>query len=81
MFARGSDPVQYGLVASLNRPGGNVTGVTFYNTALGPKRIELLRELVPKAGVIAVLVNPENPSTGSTIEANPRSRPDHGCAS
>jgi putative ABC transport system substrate-binding protein len=68
VFAQGSDPVQYGLVASLNRPGGNVTGVTFYNTALGPKRIELLRELVPNAGAIAVLVNPDNPSTRSDSE-------------
>jgi putative ABC transport system substrate-binding protein len=62
VFANGSDPVRYGLVASLNRPGGNVTGVTFYNSGLGPKRIELLREMVPKAAVIAVLVNPSNPN-------------------
>jgi putative tryptophan/tyrosine transport system substrate-binding protein len=54
VFAHGSDPVRYGLVASFNRPGGNVTGVTFYNSALGPKRIELLREIVPKAAVIAI---------------------------
>jgi putative ABC transport system substrate-binding protein len=62
VFANGSDPVRYGLVASLNRPGGNVTGVTFYNSGLGPKRIELLREIVPKATIIAVLVNPRNPN-------------------
>jgi putative ABC transport system substrate-binding protein len=65
VFAQGSDPVQYGLVASLNRPGGNVTGVTFYNSALGPKRIGLLRETVPKAAVIALLVNPNNPNAVS----------------
>jgi putative tryptophan/tyrosine transport system substrate-binding protein len=62
VFAQGSDPVRYGLVASLNRPGGNVTGMTFYNSALGPKRIGLLREVVPKATLIAVLVNPNNPT-------------------
>jgi putative ABC transport system substrate-binding protein len=62
VFAHGSDPVRYGLVATFNRPGGNVTGVTMYNSALGPKRIGLLREVVPKAAVIAVLVNPNNPN-------------------
>jgi putative tryptophan/tyrosine transport system substrate-binding protein len=62
VFAQGTDPVRYGLVASLNRPGGNVTGMTFYNSALGPKRIGLLREVVPKATVFAVLVNPNNPN-------------------
>ena len=59
VFANGSDPVQYGLVASLNRPGGNVTGITFINSQLGPKRIQLLRLLNPKTAVIAVLVNPK----------------------
>jgi putative ABC transport system substrate-binding protein len=62
VFAHGSDPIRYGLVASFNRPGGNVTGVTFHNSTLGPKRIGLLREVVPKAAVIAVLVNPNNPN-------------------
>jgi putative ABC transport system substrate-binding protein len=60
VFANGSDPVQYGLVASFNRPGGNVTGVTFINSQLGPKRIQLLRLLNPKTAVVAVLVNPRN---------------------
>jgi putative ABC transport system substrate-binding protein len=62
VFANGSDPVQYGLVASLSRPGGNVTGISFINTQLGPKRIQLLRLLNPKTAVIAVLVNPKNPN-------------------
>jgi putative tryptophan/tyrosine transport system substrate-binding protein len=62
VFANGSDPVQYGLVASLNRPGANVTGITFINSQLGPKRIQLIRLLNPKATVIAVLVNPKNPN-------------------
>jgi ABC-type uncharacterized transport system substrate-binding protein len=62
VFANGSDPVKYGLVASLNRPGGNISGVTFYNSGLGPKRIELLRQLVPTAHALALLVNPKNPN-------------------
>jgi len=59
VFAIGSDPVTSGVVNSLNRPGGNVTGVTFLSVPLGPKRLELLRDIVPKATTVAVLVNPE----------------------
>src|SRR5215471_650242 len=62
VFANGSDPVENGLVASLNRPGGNVTGISFINSQLGPKRIQLLRLLNPKTAVIAMLVNPKNPN-------------------
>jgi putative ABC transport system substrate-binding protein len=58
VFAGGGDPVRDGLVASLNRPGGNVTGVNFLVGELGTKRLELLGQLVPKATKIAVLVNP-----------------------
>jgi putative ABC transport system substrate-binding protein len=61
VFATGSDPVNDGLVANLNRPGGNVTGVSFLAGALGTKRLELLRQLVPKATTIAILVNPNTP--------------------
>jgi putative ABC transport system substrate-binding protein len=59
----GDDPVGAGLVASLARPGGNLTGVSFLNVELHPKRLELLSELVPQARVIALLVNPNNPQT------------------
>jgi len=59
VFATGEDPVKVGLVASLNRPGGNLTGISFYNSAdLHPKQLEFLREVVPKAAVIGLLVNP-----------------------
>jgi putative ABC transport system substrate-binding protein len=60
VFAIGSDPVAVGLVSSLNRPGGNVTGVTFFSGVMGAKRLELLLELAPKDKAIAVLVNPSN---------------------
>jgi putative ABC transport system substrate-binding protein len=58
VFQVGVDPVAAGLIVSLSRPGGNITGVTNLNTELGPKRLELLRELMPAANVIALLVNP-----------------------
>jgi putative tryptophan/tyrosine transport system substrate-binding protein len=61
VFAIGGDPVASRLVASLNRPGGNITGVSFYTSPLVIKRLDLARELVPNGSVIAVLVNPENP--------------------
>jgi putative tryptophan/tyrosine transport system substrate-binding protein len=61
VFGMGSDPIAFGLVASLNRPGGNVTGATFFTVELGEKRLGLVREMVPNATVIAVLVNPANP--------------------
>jgi putative ABC transport system substrate-binding protein len=63
VFVTGGDPVQMGLVASLNRPGGNATGVYMLTSALEPKRLELLRELVPNAEVIGVLVDPNSPDT------------------
>jgi putative ABC transport system substrate-binding protein len=61
VFANGSDPVASGLVTSLSQPGENITGVSFFSTALAAQRVELLHELVPTAAVIAFLVNPNNP--------------------
>jgi putative ABC transport system substrate-binding protein len=60
VFQVGADPVKMGLVASMNRPGGTVTGVTSLNLEVGPKRLELMRELVPTATRMALLVNPSN---------------------
>jgi putative ABC transport system substrate-binding protein len=62
VFNMGADPIALGLVDSLNRPGGNLTGVSSLNVELGPKRLELLRELAPAATNIAMLVNPTNPN-------------------
>ena len=63
VFASGVDPVASGVVASLSRPGGNVTGVSLISLELAAKRLELLRELMPQIRVIALLTNPDNPST------------------
>ena len=67
VFNVGPDPVELGLVASLARPGGNLTGVSGMNTELMPKRFELLSELVPQVKVIALLVNPKNPNAERII--------------
>jgi putative ABC transport system substrate-binding protein len=68
IFAVGVDPVQIGLVSSLNRPGGNVTGATMLAVDLGSKRLELLREVVPNAKVVAALVNPTSPGAAIVLK-------------
>jgi putative ABC transport system substrate-binding protein len=65
-----SDPVKSGLVASLNRPGSNLTGVSMFAFSLGPKRFELLHEVVPNANLIAVLANPSQPDPGSKTDTS-----------
>ena len=64
VFVAGSDPVKDGLVASFNRPGGNITGVSIISSALVSKQFELLHELVPQAAVVGILLNPSNPNVG-----------------
>jgi len=70
VFLMGGDPVKLGLVASLNRPGGNLTGITTLNTEITPKRVEVLRELVITTTIMAVLVNPTN--NPASVEAELR---------
>jgi putative tryptophan/tyrosine transport system substrate-binding protein len=67
VFEMGADPIAMGLVGSLNRPGGNLTGVSSLNVEVTPKRLEILHELVPAAAVIAVLVNPTSPTADSQL--------------
>jgi putative ABC transport system substrate-binding protein len=66
VFETGADPIQLGLVPNLNRPGGNITGVSQTNAEVTPKRLELLHELLPAARVVALLVNPANPVLAET---------------
>jgi putative ABC transport system substrate-binding protein len=68
VFAVAEDPVRHGFVASLARPGSNLTGINFFTAELVAKRLELLRELVPGASRVAVLVNPSNVASGERTE-------------
>jgi len=68
VFLVASDPVNLGLVANIARPDANVTGINFVSNELASKRLELLRELVPTAVRVAVLVNPNNPTIGTTLK-------------
>ena len=65
IFWTGADPVAQGLVASLAHPGGNLTGIAEFNAALGAKRLELLKELIPNVAVVGLLINPTNPYAGA----------------
>jgi len=67
VFTVGGDPVKIGLVKSLSRPGGNITGVTRFNVDLVPKRLQLLKEIIPYLKVAALLVNPDNPNTQAVL--------------
>ena len=67
VFEMGADPIAMGLVGSLNRPGGNLTGVSSLNVEVTPKRLEILHELVPTAAVVAVLINPTSPTADSQL--------------
>src|SRR5438093_7902856 len=68
VFTSGSDPVAEGLVASLARPGGNLTGISFLTTQLYPKRLQLLSEAVPQARSVAMLTNANGPNTGDNLK-------------
>src|SRR3954470_1679127 len=71
VFATGGDAIETGLVASLNRPKANVTGISNNNSSLGPKRLELLREIVPSATVIGVLINPSSATLETVLRDSP----------
>jgi putative tryptophan/tyrosine transport system substrate-binding protein len=68
VFATANDPVQFGLVASFNRPGGNITGVAYLSAALGEKRLAILHDLIPRANVFGVIVNPNNANAEGNVK-------------
>jgi ABC-type uncharacterized transport system substrate-binding protein len=67
VFTAGFDPIELGLITSLSRPGGNVTGISILNVELGPKRLELLHEVVPTTTIAALIINPANPNAASQM--------------
>jgi putative ABC transport system substrate-binding protein len=69
VFTSSADPVRVGLVASLSHPGGNVTGVSWFDAELGPKQLQLLSELVPNVSVVALMINPQSPEVADQREA------------
>jgi ABC transporter substrate binding protein len=81
VFGVGEDPAKMGLVASLARPGGNLTGVNFFSAELVAKRLELLRELVPGAVKVAVLMDPAAPPTATTLQELEAAARSMGCES
>ncbi|MGB2593866.1 MAG: ABC transporter substrate-binding protein [Pseudolabrys sp.] len=78
VFAVGFDPVTFGLVTSLNRPDGNLTGVSILDVEIGPKRLELMHELIPNEAVMALLVNPTTPAAETIVRAVQAAARDHG---
>jgi putative ABC transport system substrate-binding protein len=68
VFVTGEDPVKSGAVASLNRPGGNATGVSLLTVAMEAKRLQLLHELMPNAAVVAIILNPNNPQADEQLQ-------------
>ena len=80
VFEMGADPIAIGLVQTLNRPGGNITGVTSLNVQVTPKRLEILHEAVPAASAIAVLLNPTSPTARFSIAKLATRRGCAGCA-
>ena len=81
VFTVGADPVETGLIASLARPGGNLTGVAILNVELGQKRVELISELVPPARVIGYLINPNNSAIEPNIASAREAARTEGCGS
>jgi putative ABC transport system substrate-binding protein len=81
LFITGSDPVADGLVASLGRPGGNLTGISLMVTELSAKRLDLVAKVVPQAQTIALVVNPNSPDAAPTIQDAQEARAPGGCSS